>query len=214
MDFFLQIKNDNNSPISLDVGVIMDGQEQEVPQEEVESLPGLCFRIVATPRDEESMLLFLQCHPRSLNALTEDVQARNISMDSFSIPVINLNNGDKGATQLPLFPLEDPVQSCGLSVRPFLLAPGAGQVKLPPVREIKNEIASLMRSSPLPVHTREVGTVFEVATTDTEWPVSARELTRLWPEPAPQLGTGNDHVYYASLSHVDHHLCRSKDKAK
>ena len=136
--FLLQIKNDNNSPISLDVGVIMDGQEQEVPQEEVESLPGLCFRIVATPRDEESMLLFLQCHPRSLNALTEDVQARNISMDSFSIPVINLNNGDKGATQLPLFPLEDPVQSCGLSVRPFLLAPGAGQVKLPPVREIKN----------------------------------------------------------------------------
>ena len=170
----------------------MDNQEKEVSAEEVESLPGMSFRVVVTPRDEESMLMFLQCHPRSTAQLTEDVQARNLELDSFSIPVFNINNGDLKATPIALFPLEDPNNSTGFSVRPFLMVPGAAQVKLPPTQELKNELMALMRSAPLPVHIRDVATVYTIATSDADWPINSRELTRLWPEPAPQLGTGNN----------------------
>ena len=115
---------------------------------------------------------------------------RELDLSSLSIPVFSLSYGPTSGHRLPLFPLEQKNEACGLSVLPILFVPGTAQPKLPSLQQIKNEVFALQRTSPIPAHCKNAAKVHSMCQTDYVWKHAARDLELFWPEPIPQIETG------------------------
>ena len=132
--------------------------------------------------DAKTNLLFAHCFPRGIAALEEECTKRQITMASFSIPAFAISVGTTTSIKVPLFPLERKEEATGLSVLPFIYAPGHGQVTIPKLVELKNELASLQRTSPLPMAVNPSTKVAKMLNWQ-RWAVASREVELLWPQP-------------------------------
>ena len=205
---------------------VKDAAGTQLTMEEMEALPGLCIRILCTPAgrflflnlqiviatvdsncsiisiikflflDEQMNILFCHVHPSCLQTLTEQVTTRGISLSSFAIPVFALVKGKSSALKAPLFPLEKPNLATGLSVLPLLFTPGQAQPFIPTLRDLKNEVFALQRTSPLPQHVTSPARVHKMCTDGREWEEASQVLELLWPEPQMQIIQGKIYFHY------------------
>ena len=141
-------------------------------------------------------IIFCHVHPNCLQTLTEQVATRGISLSSFAIPVFSLVKGKSSAMKAPLFPLEKPNLATGLSVLPLLFTPGQAQPFIPTLRDLKNEVFALQRTSPLPQHVSSPARVHKMCTDGREWEEASQVLELLWPEPQMQIIQGEIYFHY------------------
>ena len=142
--------------------------------------------------DEKTNIIFIHCHPRRLEILEEDCTEREIELSSLAIPVFPLCYGPTSGHRIQLFPIEKKQEACGISLLPILFVPGTAQPMLPSLQHLKNEVFSLQRTSPIPAHCKNAGKVHAMCQQDYEWRHAARELEIYWPEPIPQIETGEN----------------------
>ena len=110
-------------------------------------------------------------------------------MASFSIPAFALSVGKTSGIKVPLFPLERRDTATGLSVLPFLYLPGQVQAWIPKLEELKNEVAALQRTTPLPLAVTPASKPRRMLSWE-KWEVASREVELLWPQPQVVLDQG------------------------
>ena len=97
----------------------------------------------------------MHAYPASLESLEAECVERELEVSSFTIPVFALSHGTSSGLRIPLFPLEDKDNACGLSVLPLFYVAGTAQPQFPSLRKIKNELFALQRVSPMPAHCKD-----------------------------------------------------------
>ena len=132
---------------------------------------------------------------------------RELEVSSFTIPVFALSHGTSSGLRIPLFPLEDKDNACGLSVLPLFYVAGTAQPQFPSLRKIKNELFALQRVSPMPAHCKDKAKVRQISQRNGVWKMASRELEVLWPEPVAEIITGK-RLFYYGIDYLVVLICR------